>query len=129
MSISAQLDQASEIARMKRDLDQVNREEEAYQNDEFHRAEIAQREHIAFLREQLEGKNSWLREELEAARKRIDKVSEEYGKLWQTNLKLRLALVAATREISFHNFQDDQGNSSKTDADDLGAWEELAGNG
>lgn len=81
------------------------------------------REHVAFLREQLDEKRSWFQEIQDILRVELQEAKREVVKLSQENLKLKTALAQATCEAKFHNENDDRNHT--TDEDAIAYWETL----
>jgi hypothetical protein len=81
-------------------------------------AESVLREHVAYLRDQLAGKDRWQDAELARLREEV----KGYAALVTKNQELRIELARATRDVLRLN----KDNADEVDASWTDAWDELA---
>ena len=78
------------------------------------------REHLAFVKEQLASKETWLQHDLERSREQAVKIWEENQSLGEDCEELRVALAEAISEVQFHN--QDSDSTYETRQEDINEW-------
>ncbi len=85
-------------------------------------------EEIKFLREQLEGRTCWLKQQLEVEQAKNKSFMTDWNGLVKERDKLRLCLVEAIREVTYHDlcYSEENDNDYETGPEMLTAWREVA---